>query len=198
MGFNDYFVQVPIIETERLILRPFCYEDIYEYLSFFDDPEVQKYLGGILIPKDYEDAKRWINNMNGRCLKSKLVITWCIEFKENNKVIGRCDLGGFVRKSMADIAYYLSKEYWNMGLMGEAVKAVVDFGFTNLMLHRIQATVLPENIYSLKILKKVGFTEEGLLRMYDYGKEFKDTIMLSIITSDYIKRKEELLSIQRE
>lgn len=185
MVFNDYFTQVPVIETERLILRPFCYDDINDYLSFFSDEDVQEYLGGIPIPKDFEDAKRWVNNMNGRCLKSKLVITWCIELKEKNKVVGRCDLGGFVRRSMADIAYYLSKEYWNRGLASEAVEAVVDLGFTNLMLHRIQATVLPQNIYSLKILNKIGFVEEGLLRMYDYGKEFKDTIMLSILSSDY-------------
>jgi ribosomal-protein-alanine N-acetyltransferase len=185
MTFQDYFIRVPTLETERLILRPFCYEDINDYLSFFSDNEVQKYLGGIPVPKDYEDAKRWVDNMNGRCLKTKLVITWCIELKGTNKVIGRCDLGGFVRKSMADIAYYLSKDYWHMGLAGEAVKAVVEFGFERLMLHRIQATVLPQNIYSIQLLKKLGFLEEGLLRKYDFGKEFHDTVMLSALASDY-------------
>jgi ribosomal-protein-alanine N-acetyltransferase len=185
MAFQDYFTQVPVLETERLILRPFSYDDINDYLSFFSDCEVQKYLGGILIPKDYEDAKRWVDNMNGRCLKTKLVITWCIELKATGKVIGRCDLGGFVRKSMADVSYYLSKDYWHMGLAKEAVKSVVDFSFEKLMLHRIQATVLPDNTYSIKLLKSLGFREEGLLRMYDFGKEFKDTIMLSALASDY-------------
>lgn len=186
MEFNDYFKKIPVIETKRLILRPFEYDDIEEYLLFFTDTDVQKYLGKILIPKDLEDASRWVNNMNGKCLKSKLVLTWCVEHKERQKVIGRCDLGGFVRKSMADISYYLSKEFWNQGIASEAVDAVVKFGFENLGLHRIQATVLPDNIYSIKLLKRIGFAEEGLLRKYDYGKEFHDTLMLSILKDDYL------------
>jgi ribosomal-protein-alanine N-acetyltransferase len=88
---------------------------------------------------------------------------------------------------MADIAYYLSKDYWNKGIMSEAAKEVVRFGFEDLGLHRIQATVLPENIYSLRILKKIGFIEEGLLRKYNHGKEFKDTLMLSILKEDYYR-----------
>jgi ribosomal-protein-alanine N-acetyltransferase len=93
---------------------------------------------------------------------------------------------------MADIAYYLSKNYWNQGIMSEAAQEVVRFGFEELGLHRIQTTVLPENIHSLKILKKIGFVEEGLLRQYNHGKEFKDTIMLSMLKDDYLKKQLEL------
>ena len=53
-----------------------------------------------------------MDNINGRCLKAKLVLTWCVEEKETGNVIGRVDLGGFVRKSMADLSYYFGKEYW--------------------------------------------------------------------------------------
>lgn len=45
--------------------------------------------------------------------------------------------------------------------------------------------MLPENIYSLKILKKNGFSEEGLLRKYDHGRIFADTLMLSVLREDY-------------
>lgn len=185
MGFNDFFKTIPVLETERLILRGFTYDDIDQYLKFFSDPDVQKYLGELPVPKDLKSARQWVDNMNGRCLKSKLVITWCIELKSQKAVVGRIDLGGFVRKSMADIAYYLSKEYWNKGIMSEAAKEVVTFGFEQLGLHRIQTTVLPENIYSLKILKKLGFTEEGLLRKFDHGRIFADTLMLSMLKEDY-------------
>ena len=187
MTFNDFFKSIPVLETERLILRGFTYNDIERYLGFFSDPDVQKYLGDLPIPKDNKSARQWVDNMNGRCLKSKLVITWCIELRSNSDVVGRIDLGGFIRKSMADIAYYLSKEYWNKGIMSEAVEEVVKFGFEHLGLHRIQATVLPENIYSLKILKKNGFREEGLLRNYNFGRIFADTLMLSLLKEDYEK-----------
>ena len=135
MGFNDIFRQFPILETERILLRPFRYEDINNYLSFFSSPEVQKYLGNLPIPKDQKAAKQWVDNMNGRYFKSKLVITWCIELKESHEAIGRIDIGGFVMKSMGDIAYYLSPQYWNKGIMTEAAKVVISFGFEQLELH---------------------------------------------------------------
>lgn len=185
MKFNDYFQAVPMLETERLLLRPFTYEDMDDYLEFFADPEVQKYLGGILIPQRGEDYRRWVGNINGRCLKAKLVFTWCVELKAEKMVIGRCDLGGFVRKSMADISYYTSRLYWHMGLTGEAVKRVIQFGFVDLGLHRIQATIMPENTYSLRLLESVGFKNEGLLRMYDFGQSFSDAHMLSMLRSDF-------------
>ncbi len=181
MKFNDYFKDIPVLESDRLLLRPFGYDDIDQYLAFFTDREVQRYLGSVLVPKDREDAKRWIDNLNGRCLKSKLVFTWCIEWKRSNEIIGRCDLGGFVRKSMAEVSYYLSREMWNKGVMTEAMKMVLDFGFRNLNLHRIQACVLPDNAASLRLLEKLGFQREGLLRQYDYGKEFHDVVILSIL-----------------
>ncbi len=183
MKFNDHFKEIPVLESKRLILRPFGYDDIEPYMAFFTDRKVQQYLGSILIPKSREDAQRWIDNLNGRCLKSKLVFTWCIEWKDSGEVIGRCDLGGFIRKSMAEISYYLSRAMWNQGIMTEALKLVLDFGFQDLNLHRIQACVLPQNIASLHLLEKLGFQQEGLLRQYDYGNEFHDVLMLSILAN---------------
>jgi [ribosomal protein S5]-alanine N-acetyltransferase len=185
--FNESFKQVPVIETERLVLRPFAYEDMPDYKAFFTDPDVQRYLGGIPIPMDAKSERQWVDNINGRCLKAKLVFTWCIELKETGRVIGRCDLGGFVLKSMADIAYYLSKDYWNKGFISEAVNAVICFGFERLGLHRIQATVMPENEASIRVLEKVGFSREGLLRQYSFGREFHDTVMMAILSKDWRK-----------
>jgi ribosomal-protein-alanine N-acetyltransferase len=90
---------------------------------------------------------------------------------------------------MAEIAYYLSKNYWNRGITGEASRAVVKFGFEELGLHRIQTTVLPENIYSLQLLKKIVFREEGLLRQYLHGTEFKDSLMLAMLKEDFNDRQ---------
>ncbi len=184
--YNDLFRAVPVLETSRLILRPFDYSDIPEYLSFFPAEGVQRYLGGVLIPKDTADAKRWIDNLNGRCLKAKLVFTWCIQLKGDERAIGRCDLGGFVKKSMAELSYYLAESWWHQGIMQEALAAVLSFGFNELELHRIQAVVMPNNQASLALLAKLGFTKEGLLREYDYGKGFCDVYMHSLLASEYM------------
>ncbi|WP_449603874.1 GNAT family N-acetyltransferase [Paenibacillus sp. Marseille-Q9583] len=69
--------------------------------------------------------------------------------------------------------------------MTEALKSVVAFGFEKVGFHRIQAVVAVENTASIKSLKKAGFTEEGILRQYAMGKEFRDVSMLSFLRDDY-------------
>lgn len=182
MKFNDYFKEVPYFETDRLILRPFCREDMSSYLEFMQNPEVHRFLGGgVNIFSEEPHISNWLNNINNRLLKAKTVFTWCVEYKNEKCVVGRVDLGGFTKKSMAELSYYFSAEYWGKGFATEAVREVVRFGFDDLKLHRIQATVMPDNIASLKVLKNVGFQEEGLLRKYYFGKEFHDAIMLAVI-----------------
>lgn len=182
MKFNDYFETIPHLETDRLVLRAFCNEDMSDYIKIIHDPQVQQFLGGgVKLFNEEPHISNWLNNINARLLKSKTVFTWCVEFKSENKVIGRIDLGGFIKKSMAEISYYFSMEYWGMGLATEAVKEVTRFGFDELKLHRIQAAVMPDNISSLKVLKKVGYSEEGVLKKYLFGKGFHDTVMLGFV-----------------
>jgi len=64
----------------------------------------------------------------------------------------------------------------------------IPFGFEVLELHRIQAMVNPDNPASSRVLKKVGFMEEGRLRAYEYHyvrKDFNDVIMLSLLRQEY-------------
>lgn len=187
MKFSDYFKSVPVLETDRLILRPFCRGDMDEYLSFVFTPEVQRYLGGGILSYNNEThIVNWLNNINGRLLKSKTVFTWCVEYIIDKKVIGRVDLGGFNKRSIAELSYHFSKDYWNMGFAKESIAEVIRFGMEDLKLHRIQALVMPDNIYSVKALKGLGFLEEGLLHKYPFGKEFHDAVMLAIIEEQNI------------
>lgn len=190
MKFNDYFTTIPNIETENLILRAFCREDINAYLEIIHNPQVQLYLGGgVNLFNEEPHISNWLNNINGRLLKSKTVFTWCVVHKIEKKVIGRIDLGGFIKKTMAEISYYFSPEYWGRGLATQAVQEVTRFGFYELKLHRIQAMVMPDNTPSLKVLKKAGFVEEGVLKKYQFGKEFHDTVMLAAVREENLVKE---------
>jgi ribosomal-protein-alanine N-acetyltransferase len=97
------------------------------------------------------------------------VFTWCAELKSDKKAIGRIDLGGFVKKSMADISYYFSPEYWGMGYATEAVKEVTRFGFDELRLHRIQADWKDENVpgeFTLFAIKNAKFIISLILNFW--------------------------------
>lgn len=152
------------------------------YFAILRDPKVQKYLAGAVPVFDKEPhISNWLNNINDSLLKRKLVFTWCIRDKSNGQVIGRVDLGGFVKKTSAEISYHLSSDFWNCGLATEAVGRVTEFGLDELGLVRIQGLVMEENHASIRVLEKNGYIKEGLLRHYPFGREFHNVVMLAII-----------------
>lgn len=184
MPFLKEFKMFPILTTPRLRLRNFRLEDGAAYIHTNVDPDVQRYMGQIKHPVTQDEIKRWVANMNGHYFsKAKISICWAIETLAND-FLGRVELAHFVRRSMADLSYQIDKEYWNKGYMTEAVSAVLRFAWDRLELHRVQATVHPENIASLRVLTKNGFRQEGLLRQGNFGNEFRDTVIMAVLRED--------------
>lgn len=180
--FNSYFQAIPKMESERLLLTAFNREDMDAYFDILRDPEVQKYLGGAVPVFDKEPhISNWLNNINDRLLKRRLVFTWCIRDKSSGQVVGRIDLGGFVKKTTAEISYHLSSDFWNCGLATEVVERVTEFGLNELGLKRIQGLVMVENQASIRVLEKNGYIREGLLHNYPFGREFHNVVMLAIL-----------------
>ena len=90
-------------------------------------------------------------------------------------------LGGFVKKTTAEISYHLSSDFWNRGLATEVVERVTEFGLNELGLKRIQGLVMVENQASIRVLEKNGYIREGLLHNYPFGREFHNVVMLAIV-----------------
>lgn len=184
--FNDYFDCIPYLETERFLLVPFSREDMEEYFDILRDDRVQKYLGGGVPLFDKEPhITNWLNNVNEKLLKRKLVFTWCVKEKATGKVIGRIDLGGFIKKTMAEISYHYAYASWGKGVATEVAAKVTDFGIMKLGLRRIQGLVHIENKASIRVLEKNGYLQEGVLHQYSFGREFHDVVMMAIVQCDH-------------
>ncbi|MGG0334406.1 GNAT family N-acetyltransferase [Priestia aryabhattai] len=86
--------------------------------------------------------------------------------KENNKLIGTISLFQVMRGSLqsAVIGYFLDHHHNGKGYATEAIKALVDYAFEELHLHRIEAGVMPRNLPSQRVLEKAGFHREGIAR----------------------------------
>lgn len=180
MPFNDYFVSIPFLETERCYLTAFSRTDMDEYFDIIRNDMVVRYLGHAIAVFDKEPhITNWLNNINNRLLKKKLVLTWCVKDKATLAVIGRIDLGGFIRKTAAEISYHFSQKWWGMGIATEVVKEITRFGFEQLELMRIQGIVHKDNAASLSVLLKNGYQQEGYLHHYPFGKEFADVYILA-------------------
>jgi ribosomal-protein-alanine N-acetyltransferase len=189
MNREDVFSNFPTLETERLILRKLRLEDAKDLFEYASDPEITKYV--TWEPhKSIEDSINLIKFTHERYEKREGII-WGIVYKENNKVIGTCDISPVTKHFRAEIAYALSRDYWGKGLMTEAVKEVIRFGFEKMNLNRIQAMCIPENIDSYRVMEKVGMKYEGVIREYIYIKgKFQDLKLYSIVRREYFDQKE--------
>jgi len=188
MNIEDVFSNFPTLETERLILRKLRLEDAKDVFEYASDPEVSKYV--TWEPhKSIEDSINFIKFTHERYEKKEGII-WGIVYRENNKVIGTCDISPVTKHFRAEIAYTLARDYWGKGIMTEAVKEVIRFGFEKMNLNRIQAMCIPENIGSYRVMEKVGMKYEGLIREYIYIKgKFQDLKLYSILKREYLEQK---------
>ncbi len=178
---------VPVLETDRLLLKKLSLndaEDIYEYAH---EDEVTKYVIWNR-HKSVGDSVEFINYAAEE-FRNGTSIVWGLEVKNERKVIGTIDLRNFNNEhKCGEIGYCISKKYWNQGFTTEALKAVINFGFERLYLNRLEAHCELENIASWRVMEKAGMIYEGILREKVLIKsKFRSMKMYSILKSDYYK-----------
>lgn len=185
MEFSDKIQEFPNIETDRLLLRQLSVEDATDLFTYYSNPELYRHLdwNG---PQSISEAKEIIEVWNDG-FQEGWIIRWAIVLKDTDKIVGTIFLSEFEQCFRAEIGYELSQKYWNRGLMTEATKEVLSLGFNTIGLNRIQATIEPQNIASIKLVEKFNFKNEGLLRGYNFNetnKEFTDLYMYSLLKND--------------
>ncbi len=168
---NDFGTREII--TGRLKLRRFASDDTDSmFNNWASDPEVTKYLTWDAHPnKEY--TVWWISRSLEK-YSSDSFYYWAIEFEGD--VIG-CIGGSRIGESGFDIGYCIGRKWWNRGIMTEAVLAVIDFAFNNLLCGYVEISYILENKASGRVAEKCGmqfvreekggFTKHGI--SYDLG-----------------------------
>ncbi len=152
------FTPFPVLITGRLRLRQLKTEDEHDVFSLRSDDRVLEFLDR---PKaqTIEDARQFISNINEGIARNEWIY-WAITLQETGNLIGTISLWKFSKAhSKAEIGYELLPEHQGKGLMQEALTAVINYGFDNLQLHSIEAEVAPNNLGSIKLLKRNKFTK---------------------------------------
>jgi ribosomal-protein-alanine N-acetyltransferase len=185
MNADSVFIEFPQLETESLILREIRPSDAEAIFHIYADDDVTQYLDSETATS-LEQAK-FIIRRRAELFKNKQRVRWGIARKDNNVIIGSCGYAQWIQNaSRAEIGYELAKAYWRKGIMTEALTAIIKFGFQKMKLNRIEAMTMVENKTSAKVLKKLGFLEEGILREYGFWKEqFHDLKLFSLLNKDY-------------
>lgn len=174
------------IETERLILRKFKYDDADDMLmNWISDENVQNNYG-----EPVYTTKESVNELLDKYISSyenKDYYRWSIIEKCSGECIGQ--IAYFLidsKNHFGEIEYCIGTGFQRRGYATEAAKAVISYGFNNINLHKVQICVRPINIASKRVIEKCSFTYEGTLRDYFcINGEYQDRMYYSILRSEF-------------
>ncbi len=183
---TDFFSNLPTLETERLILRKLKLSDAPDIFQFTKKRSITKFLTWEA-HKSITDTEDFLSNVLKK-YETGEPAQWVIELVNTNIVIG---IAGFIAYSKihqkAEIAYILSEEYVRKGYMTEALKEILNFGFNQLDLNRIDAKCEKDNFASEKVMQKLGMSFEGFFKDYLFIKgQLKDFKFYSILKKDFV------------
>jgi RimJ/RimL family protein N-acetyltransferase len=147
---------MPILETQRLILREFVPDDADALARILSDPETMRFY---LKPFDRAGVEEWIARSRRRYANEGHGL-WAMLLKSTQELIGDCGL--VVQEVDAanevEIAYHVRRDHWNRGFATEAARACRDFGFARLPVDRLISLIRPENLPSRRVAEKNGMT----------------------------------------
>ena len=147
------------LTTERLRLRPFDVGDVDDVLAYASGPEVGRYLE---LPQPYtrDDAEEYVARrlLDDWSSEATFAIVW------RRRVVGSISLHVNVRDEVAALGYGLARWTWGRGIVPEAGRAVIDWGFEAYALHKIYSRADVRNRQSWRVMEKLGMSREGVLR----------------------------------
>ena len=172
------------LETERLYLKKIdvtyaknlydnIYSDIYYYKYYYSLP-FENFEEYYKLVESYADYY-----LNGNYFR------WGLVLKETNEMIGIVQLHSKdMLNDACKLGYILGKNYQHNGYMEEALNKIIEFSFNNLPIHRIEAEVVTDNLKSLKLVKKLNMTYEGIRKeSYKYQDRYYDQALFSILNN---------------
>jgi len=181
-------MNLPISDNLELRLRQSSDAEAVFQLIIKNKDEFRKWLPWVDGVKDVKDTKEYIESNVG-AFNNKTGVDLGIWYEEKwIGSVGTNKIDAYNKK--AEIGYWLDEEYNNKGIMTQSVKALVEYLFKELDIHRIQISVDPENVKSWAIPEKLGFTFEGTLREDQFiNNKFQNSKIYSLLKSDYQEKQ---------
>ncbi|SES18222.1 ribosomal-protein-alanine N-acetyltransferase [Gracilibacillus ureilyticus] len=177
----------PIIETSRLILRKLDQSDT---LSVFNNWRSDERISRNRISPPHKttgDTRIWLNHIFSQYDRKEFCY-WGIELKSTGELIGEIDLDHFdTSTGNCEVSYSIGYQWWNQGYGTEALRAVVEFGFRYMNIHKISAKHNTDNPASGKVMRKAGMEQEGTVRhmILNYKNQYKDCAIYGLLQQDY-------------
>jgi RimJ/RimL family protein N-acetyltransferase len=136
------------------------------------------------------DAESWVaNEVSATLAPDRTKYRFALELSEQGQLIGGCRVHiEDVKNKMASIGIALHHPYWGQGYGTEVGDLILRLAFERLDVHRIEALIEPSNERSLALVRKAGFTKEGLLRERILDQGWIDTEVWSLLEDEWHAR----------
>ncbi|AFY92711.1 GNAT family N-acetyltransferase [Chamaesiphon minutus] len=161
-------ISFPCLETKRLWLRQATQEDTEAVFAMFSDPKVTQF-HDLDTFTHLDEAigviERWISGF-----ESGHRIRWGIARKQDNCLIGSCGFRWDTEANAAVIGYELASQFWRQGIMSEALHAILQYEFERTGAQFAIAEIMLENIASRRLLEKLGFRSQRVLKKHGFWK----------------------------
>ncbi|MFW6136315.1 MAG: GNAT family N-acetyltransferase [Chloroflexota bacterium] len=174
-----------MIVGEKVRLRPVERDDLADFVEWFSDPEVRRYLD-MALPFSMAQEERWFEQLQER-LEKREVVMLTIETIDGAHIgnISLFDINWKDRHAELGITIG-DKDYWDQGYGSDAIRTMVRVAFDELNLHRVFLRVYANNERGLRCYEKVGFQTEGTLRESVFqGGAYRDTVVMSLLAEEF-------------
>jgi RimJ/RimL family protein N-acetyltransferase len=166
-------------------LRQLLDSDSEAMREIFGDAEVVRFMA---VPRleTCEDALGLVRSIHQHRVAGTL-FQWGIVKRGDSSVCGTCTLAGIDRiNGRAELGFALGRRHWGSGVVREAASLVIEYGFTGMGLHRLEADADPRNVKSLRVLERLGFVREGYQReRHLVAGERQDGILFGLLASEW-------------
>ena len=171
--------------TVRLALRQLRPNDASDVFHYASDPEVTQHTTWNA-HRTVADSLMFIEQTIAAYHRGENA-ELAMELKEDKKVVGTCGMVSIsAEHCRGELAFAMAKEHWGGGLMGEALTAMLTFGYGPLQLNRIWARVDPDNMNAMRLLKRAGWQFEGTLRQdAKVHGQFRDVKLYSLLKKEF-------------
>ena len=174
------------LETELLVLRVRTVADVVDIFDYASRPEVS-YPAGFPPVKTLEDEIYYLEHiLPERNEKDNLPAGYGIVVKGTDTIIGSVDFPRRHEDDVLEIGYTLHPDYWGLGYVPEAARALIDLAFKELDLHKIELVCFGYNVQSQRVAEKLGFTLEARIRdRKDVQGNRCDSLIYGLLRSEW-------------
>ncbi|KQZ60331.1 MULTISPECIES: GNAT family N-acetyltransferase [unclassified Lysobacter] len=176
---------LPLLRGERLRLRGFRSDDLGDFFALHADPAVMRYWSFPAWTQRHQAEDHLARAIAAR--SNEEMLCWAVVGRDDDRLIGATTLFDIQRaQGRAEIGYALRSAHWSRGYAQEALRLVLDYAYSTLSLRRIEADIDPRNLPSCRLVERLGFRREGLLReRWNVAGECQDSAIYGLLAREW-------------